>query len=86
MSTVWKVLIALALVLPIGAFVAGSLVASSADEPPIADPVILREAPQETSSKPPTPRPRADSRTSAATRATSPSMIAPEPATPRRRR
>ena len=52
MSTVWKVIIALALVLPIGAFVAGSLMSSSADEPTDRDPVILREAPQEKSSKP----------------------------------
>jgi hypothetical protein len=30
----WKIFVALAVVLPLGAFVAGSLVASAADDPP----------------------------------------------------
>lgn len=52
MSTVWKVVLALALVLPVGAFVAGSLASSSADEPAQRESVILEQAPQERSPKP----------------------------------
>ena len=44
MSTVWKVLIALALVLPMGAFVAGSLVASAADDPAPRETIQIRSA------------------------------------------
>lgn len=52
MSIVWKVVLALALVLPVGAFVAGSLASSSADEPSRRGPVILEQVPQEKSPKP----------------------------------
>ena len=75
MSTVWKVIVALALVLPIGAFVAGSLVSSSADEPADRDPVILRETPQETSSKPEPVRKQEKQQ-----EREEPVVIAPEPA------
>jgi hypothetical protein len=73
MSTVWKVIAALALVLPVGAFVVGSLASSSADEPTRRDPVILREAPRESPADPAPirPRPHQDD---------DPVVIAPEPA------
>ncbi len=43
LPTVWKILVALALVLPMGAFVAGSLVASAADEPRERDTIIIEQ-------------------------------------------
>jgi hypothetical protein len=45
MSTVWKVLVGLALALPLGAFVAGALVASSADEPAPRETIVIQDAP-----------------------------------------
>jgi hypothetical protein len=73
MSTVWKVIAALALILPVGAFVVGSLASSSADEPTRRDPVILREAPQGSPADPAPirPKPHQDD---------DPVVIAPEPA------
>ena len=44
MRTLWKILLPLALVLPLGAFVAGSLVASAADDPPVRDTIVIRES------------------------------------------
>lgn len=41
MSPVWKVLLSLALVLPVSAYVAGSLASSAADEPARRDPVVV---------------------------------------------
>ena len=43
MSPVWKVLIALALVVPMVAYVAGSLVASAADDPAPRETIQIRE-------------------------------------------
>lgn len=43
MSTVWKVLLALALVVPAGAYVTGSLVASAADDPAPRHTVVISE-------------------------------------------
>jgi hypothetical protein len=73
MSTVWKIIAALALILPVGAFAVGSLASSSADEPTRRDPVILREAPQEPPADPAPipPKPHQDD---------DPVVIAPEPA------
>lgn len=44
MSIVWKVLVGLALALPLGAFVAGAL-ASSADEPAPRETIVIQDAP-----------------------------------------
>ena len=49
----------LALVLPLGAFVAGSLVASAADDPPARETIVIRESgatPTSTPSSGPTRR------------------------------
>ena len=43
MRTVWKVLLGLAVVLPLGAYVAGSLAASAADDPAPRTPIELRD-------------------------------------------
>jgi hypothetical protein len=54
MKTVWKVLAGLALVVPMGAYVVGSLAASAADDPAPRQTIQIREpAPTPT----PTPRP-----------------------------
>ena len=45
MSTLVKILVTLGLVLPMGAFVAGSLAASSADEPAPRETIVIRESP-----------------------------------------
>jgi hypothetical protein len=55
--TFWKVFAALALMLPLGAFVAGTLVASAADEPPRRDTITIRDG---GSSVSPTPEPEDD--------------------------
>jgi hypothetical protein len=47
-----KVVLALALVLPLGAFVAGSLVASAADDPAPRDTIIIDESDNSPSEKP----------------------------------
>lgn len=52
----WKVLLGLALVLPMGAYVAGSLMSSAADMPTPREPVIIRDA--DPSPEPPPSRPR----------------------------
>ncbi len=54
---VWKVLLALVLVLPMAAFVAGSLVASAADEPAPRDPIVITEQPSPRPSRTPAPSP-----------------------------
>ena len=57
MRTLWKILCRSRLVLPLGAFVAGSLVASAADDPPVRDTIVIRESggtPSPTPSRPPT--------------------------------
>ena len=41
MRSFWKVFVALALMLPLGAFVAGNLVASAADDPAPRDTIII---------------------------------------------
>jgi hypothetical protein len=49
MATFWKVLIGLAIALPMAAYVAGSFIASSADDPVRRDPVYIsdvRETPE----------------------------------------
>ena len=43
MRSFWKVFAALALMLPLGAFVAGNLVASAADDPAPRDTIIIDE-------------------------------------------
>lgn len=43
MRTVWKIVLVLALVLPTGAFVAGSLAASSADRPAPRHTIVIRD-------------------------------------------
>lgn len=45
MSTWLKTLVTLGLVLPLGAFVAGSLAASGADEPAPRETIVIRDAP-----------------------------------------
>lgn len=66
MSTVWKVIAALLLTLPVGAYVAGTLVASQADVPTERAPIVMRDSssgsagpstPAETNSPRPTARP-----------------------------
>lgn len=66
MSTVWKVIAALLLTLPVGAYVAGTLVASQADVPIERAPIVIRDSatgsagpstPAETMSPRPTARP-----------------------------
>lgn len=44
MRTVWKIVIVLALVLPSGAFVAGSLAASSADQPSPRHTIVIDDS------------------------------------------
>ena len=53
MRTVWKIVIVLALVLPSGAFVAGSLAASSADRPSPRHTIVIGD---DSASAPPSPR------------------------------
>jgi len=60
MSTLWKVAIGLALVLPMLAYVAGSLVASGSTDLPRHEPVVIRDAPLQPTSTPPTLTPRPD--------------------------
>jgi hypothetical protein len=55
MRTLWKILVPLALVLPLGAFVAGSLVASASDEPPARDTIVIRESNATPATPTPTP-------------------------------
>ena len=63
MRTLWKTFVPLALVLPLGAFVAGSLVASTADDPPARETIVIRESgatsgtPTSTPTPDPTPGP-----------------------------
>jgi hypothetical protein len=54
MTLLWKVLLALVLVLPLGAYVAGSLVASAADEPGPRETIVIRDSPSGTPSGTPT--------------------------------
>lgn len=51
MATFWKVMLGLALVLPVTAYVAGTLVASSGESPRDLSPVVIEDSP----SKAPTP-------------------------------
>ena len=57
MRTLWKIFVPLALVLPLGAFVAGSLVASAADDPPARDTIVIRESGATSGTPTPTPDP-----------------------------
>src|SRR6478609_7567766 len=66
MRSFWKVFVALALMLPLGAFVAGSLVSSAADDPSPRQTIIVDDSsgtPSQTPSTDPspssTPKPRA---------------------------
>ena len=64
MHPVWKALLVLALVLPVAAFVVGSLASSAADEPARRDPIVIREAPADPTGSPsPTRAPRTPERT-----------------------
>ena len=60
MGPVTKLLLVLALVVPIGAYVAGSLAAPGRDEPADRGPVILRDAPTTPSEAPDPSRTRDD--------------------------
>ena len=44
MPSFWKILLGLALVLPVGAYVAGSLVASASDDPEPRNPLIIEQS------------------------------------------
>jgi hypothetical protein len=52
MKTVWKVLLGLALVVPMGAYVAGSLAASSSDAPAPRPTIIIQEQKATPAAKP----------------------------------
>lgn len=56
MVTIWKVLLGLVLVVPMGAYVAGSLAASAADDPAPRQTIQIRE-PDPTSTPTSTPSP-----------------------------
>ena len=60
MKTVWKVLIGLALVVPMGAYVAGSLAASAADDPAPRETIEIREPDPDPRRRPRPPTPTAD--------------------------
>jgi hypothetical protein len=45
MSTMWKVLLGLVLALPLAAFVAGAVLASSTDEPAPRETIVIQDAP-----------------------------------------
>lgn len=58
MGVPWRYLLALLVVLPLGAFVVGSLVSASNDEPPARTPIVLREDDSSSTPRPtPTARP-----------------------------
>jgi hypothetical protein len=50
MSTWLKILVTLGLVLPLGAFVAGSLAASGADDPAPRETIVIRDSPTRSAS------------------------------------
>src|SRR5215212_10204903 len=52
MRSLWKVLLALALLLPMAAFVAGTLVASSANEPRPRQTIVIEDTSGSTSAEP----------------------------------
>ena len=52
MRTVWKAFIALALALPLAAYVAGALAASSADEPAPRETIVIQDSPSSVDGKP----------------------------------
>lgn len=58
MSTFWKVIVGLAMVLPITAYVAGSLAASSAEQKVDRSPVVIADRSSEPSPEPGTGEPR----------------------------
>jgi len=64
MSTLVKVLVSLGLVLPLGAFVAGSIAASGADDPGPRETIVIRDSPTRSASphadRSPSDRPSAD--------------------------
>lgn len=63
MKTLWKTLLALALLVPMAAYVAGSLVASAADDPTPRPPIVIKDAERPaspTSDPTPTEEPYAD--------------------------
>lgn len=55
MSVLWKTLLTLAVVLPLGGFIAGSLVTAAHDDPPPRLPIVLRDDTADPT--PRTPRP-----------------------------
>jgi major membrane immunogen (membrane-anchored lipoprotein) len=57
MSPLLKFLLPLVVVLPLGGFVAGSLVGAANDEPPARNPIVLREGDESTSPGQPTTGP-----------------------------
>ena len=57
MSTVWKVLVGLALVVPVGAYVAGSIAASASDDPAPRHTITIRESDPGTTQSPSPSRP-----------------------------
>ena len=58
MSPLWKSLSALAVVLPVGGYVAGSLAATSGDDPAPREVIVIRDAPTQQSSPGTTISPR----------------------------
>lgn len=64
MSTLVKILVSLGLVLPLGAFVAGSIAASGADDPGPRETIVIRDSPTRSASphddRSPSDRPSAD--------------------------
>ena len=59
MKTIWKVLLGLVLVVPLGAYVAGSLAASASDDPAQRHTIQIREpapTPTKTPTKTPSPQ------------------------------
>src|SRR5690349_5656086 len=62
MSLPWKILLALAVLLPLGGFVVGSLASAAEDEPPAREPIVLREESTDPSPTGPTRTPGATPR------------------------
>ena len=87
MRSFWKVFVALALMLPLGAFVAGTLVASAADDPTPRDTIIIDDQSGTPSSDPTPDRdteprpPRPPRTTTATTRVTATTTVTTTPST-----
>ena len=84
MTTVWKVLGGLALVVPLGAYVVGSLAASAADDPPPRETIVIQESAtpdptvDPTVASTPTPTPRTPGPDTRSTRPDEVEVITPD--------